>query len=147
MRGLLAGVVASIRRLLGRYTDRGTPDRATERPATCAVCGTSIPAETGVCPLCGVEASEQASERAPTDALVGARPRERAVADADHRTVGDVLSRRDVLAAHADRWTRAGRGYVVTLPDGSTRRVASKADVRALLFAQYGSDSSDTDEG
>lgn len=147
MRGIVARVVASFRQVVGRYTGRGASERTTARPAVCPICGTSIPAETGVCPLCGAEATDQASEPAPTGTLVGARPGERTVADTDHRTVGDVLSRRDVLATHEDRWTRTGRGYVVTLPDGDTRRVASKADVRALLFAHYGSDSSGTGDG
>lgn len=145
--GVLDRLARAIRRLLGKGdsdADAGGGSADSGEGAAeyrCSVCGTPVADPDGECPLCrstDVVPADGDGENGEPEAGSGGSPRETALAEDAAPTVGDVLSGRDLLAAHEDRWHREDGGYRVSLPDGGMERAASKDEVRTLLFRHYG---------
>lgn len=113
-----------------------------ERAYECAVCGTPIPPDAEACPLCRstdlVPAGEPSTPSSDEVRLQGGEPRETVAGD-DGVTIGEVLGDDgDLLAAYAEEWERVSDAYLVELGDGTTRRVDTKDEVRAVLYDEYG---------
>lgn len=145
MPGIHRRIVEKMRSWLRSIVDRDTTEAAgvQREERRCGICKTPVSAGESTCPLCGSSDIRSAdavdTEPAPTPEPETTRS---AGTDATVERLAAVRGERDaVLSAYVDRYSGIADGeskYEVTLPNGSTTRVADRTELRETLLREYG---------